>query len=75
MATDRKVFSMRLPPNDYAKLRALSAKNKRSMAAELEYILEQYFEKYELQNGQVFFDNGIKNHQIGNNNLFVNSNS
>jgi len=41
----RQVFTMRLPPDDYEKLKTLSKKNKRSMAAELEYILEMYFEK------------------------------
>lgn len=79
MAIKRQVFTMRLPPNDYEKLKALSAKNKRSMAAELEYILEMYFEQYELQNGIISVkekfnsNSSIKNNQIGNNNLFVNN--
>ena len=77
--TIRQVFTMRLPPDDYEKLKTLSKKNKRSMAAELEYILEMYFEKYELQNGIIFVEekannrSPVNNNQIGNNNLFVNN--
>ena len=79
MAIKRQVFTMRLPPDDYEKLKTLSKKNKRSMAAELEYILEMYFEKYELQNGIIFVEekadnrSPVNNNQIGNNNLFVNN--
>ena len=52
----KQVFTMRLPPDDYEKLKTLSKKNKRSMAAELEYIIEMYSEKYELQNGIIFIE-------------------
>lgn len=73
MTTERKNFTMRLLSNNYAKLKNLSKKNKRSMAAELEYILEQYFESYELQNGQISSEmsnktkTSVNNHQVGNN--------
>lgn len=76
---ERKTFTMRLPVEDYDKLKILSKKNKRSMASELEFILEMYFEKYELQNGKVITEKDtappVSNNQVGNNNLFVNSNN
>lgn len=75
MTAERKTFTMRLPVEDYDKLKILSKKNKRSMASELEFILEMYFEKYELQNGKVITEKDtappVSNNQVGNNNLFI----
>ena len=73
MTNDRSSFTMRLPTSDYGKLKVLAKKNKRSMAAELEYILEQYFEHYELQNGIIKSSIPVTNNQVGNDNLFVNN--
>ena len=52
MATDKKAFTMRLEPQNYEKFLAISKKNRRSMAAELELLVEHYIENYETQNGQ-----------------------
>ena len=75
MANDRKAFSVRMEPINYDKLNTLARRNKRSMAMELEYIVEQYFEGYESQYGQITPDakGGISNQQVGNNISFVNS--
>ena len=53
MATDKKAFTMRLEPHNYEKFMSISKKNHRSMAAELELLVEKYIEKYEKQNGQI----------------------
>lgn len=76
MASNKKAFTMRLEPQNYEKFAAISKKNKRSMAAELELIVEQYIGNYESQNGQiplaaeknkVVFNNQV----LGNNNFQV----
>ena len=53
MATDKKAFTMRLESHNYEKFMSISKKNRRSMAAELELLVEQYIENYESQNGQI----------------------
>ena len=53
MATGKKAFTMRLESHNYEKFMSISKKNRRSMAAELELLVEQYIEKYEKQNGQI----------------------
>lgn len=53
MGSDKKAFSVRMEIENYTKLNAISKKNKRSMAMELEYIVEKYFEWYELQYGPI----------------------
>lgn len=75
MAGDRKAFSVRMEPNNYDKLNTLARRNKRSMAMELEYIVEQYFDGYESQYGQITPDanGGINNQQVGNNISFISS--
>lgn len=75
MTTNKKAFTMRMQANNYEKLRTLARKNKRSMAMELEYIIEQYFSNYEAQNGEIPVEGDraqINNRQIGNNNFFIN---
>ena len=53
MATEKKAFTMRLEPQNYEKFTVISKKNRRSMAAELELLVEQYIENYETQNGKI----------------------
>ena len=78
MSANKKAFTMRLEPQNYEKFMTISRKNRRSMAAELELVVEQYIGNYELQNGTIPLsvdDNqntAIVNNQIGNNNNFVN---
>lgn len=78
MTTNKKAFTMRLDWQNYEKFVAISKKNRRSMAAELELIVEQYIAKYESQNGQILLtvdenqkNSAVFNNQFGNNNLQV----
>ena len=77
-ATNKKAFTMRLDWQNYEKFVAISKKNRRSMAAELELLVEQYIAKYESQNGQILLtvdenqkNSAVFNNQFGNNNLQV----
>lgn len=75
MTNDKKSFTMRIEPDNYVKLNTLAKRNKRSMAKELEFIIEWYFNGYESQYGQITPDasGGIKNQQVGNNISFISS--
>ena len=41
MATDKRQFTMRMQPENYDKIKVIAARNKRSIAAQIEYLLEQ----------------------------------
>ncbi len=69
---------MRLDWQNYEKFVVISKKNRRSMAAELELLVEQYISNYELQNGQILLavdetqkNSAVVNNQFGDHNLQV----
>lgn len=78
MATDKRQFTMRMQQENFDKIRVISAINKRSMAMQIEYLLEKCIADYELQNGKIpLADEPTKVVQKivgGNNNLNVNGN-
>ncbi len=78
MATNKKAFTMRLDWQNYEKFVVISKKNRRSMAAELELLVEQYISNYESQNGQILLavdetqkNSAVVNNQFGDHNLQV----
>ena len=69
---------MRLDWQNYEKFVVISKKNRRSMVAELELLVEQYILNYESQNGQILLavdetqkNSAVVNNQFGNHNLQV----
>lgn len=53
MATNKRVFTLRLQDNNFEKIKAIAEKSKRSIAMQIEYILEQYIDRYEKENGDI----------------------
>lgn len=53
MATQKAAFTMRMQPKNLDKIKVLAAINKRSMAMQIEYLIEQYIKSYEKQNGEI----------------------
>ncbi|MCM3268811.1 hypothetical protein [Paenibacillus elgii] len=53
MATNKKVFTLRLEENNFEKIKIIAEKNKRSIAMQIEYLIEQHIEKYEEENGSI----------------------
>ncbi|WP_157244021.1 Arc family DNA-binding protein [Paenibacillus elgii] len=53
MATNKKVFTLRLNENNFEKIKIIAEKNKRSIAMQIEYLIEQHIEKYEEENGSI----------------------
>lgn len=53
MGVQAYVYSLRLEPQNMAKLRVTAKKNGRSVNKEIEIIVQQYLEKYEQENGPI----------------------
>ena len=53
MATDKRVFTLRLAEENFEKIKYIAGKNKRSIAMQIEYLIEQYVEEYEEKNGSI----------------------
>ena len=55
MATDKRQYTKRMQPENYDKIRVIAAKNKRSVAMQIEYLLEQCIAEYESSYGKITF--------------------
>lgn len=53
MATDKKVFTLRMRGETYEKVRFLAYIERRSVAMEIEHIINEYAKTYEEKNGQI----------------------
>lgn len=53
MATNKRPFTMRMQPENFDKIRVIAALNKRSMAMQIEYLLEQCIADYEASHGAI----------------------
>ena len=53
MATDKRQFTMRMQPENYDKIRVIAAINKRSIAMQIEFLLEQCIADYEAKHGRI----------------------
>lgn len=53
MATDKRAFTMRMNPENFEKIKFIAADNKRSIAMQIEYLIEECIQSYELQNGPI----------------------
>ena len=54
MVTSKIQTGLRINEVLYAKIRYLSAKEQRSLNNMIEYVLQQYIEQYEKDNGDIF---------------------
>lgn len=53
MATNKRPFTMRMQPENFDKIRVIAAINKRSVAMQIEYLLEQCIAEFEASNGKI----------------------
>ena len=53
MATNKIQTGLRINENTYAKIRYLCTKEQRSLNNMIEYVLQQYVEQYEKENGTI----------------------
>jgi len=53
VATDKRQFTLRLKDENFEKIKVIAKKNKRSIAMEIEYVLEQHIADYEKKHGPI----------------------
>ncbi|WP_182185524.1 Arc family DNA-binding protein [Pectinatus frisingensis] len=53
MATDKRQFTLRLQDENFQKVKRIAEKERRSIAMEIEFIIEQYIAKFEKENGKI----------------------
>lgn len=53
MATDKRAFTMRMQPENFSKIKYISEQNKRSIAMQIEYLIEKCIADYENENGKI----------------------
>ena len=57
MATKKRPILIRVQPINYQKLKAIADQNSRSISNQLEYLMVQFINKYEKENGAIPPDN------------------
>ena len=53
MATDKRQFTMRMTESNFDKIRIVAAYNKRSIAMQIEHIIEQAIHDHEAKHGEI----------------------
>ena len=78
MATDKRQFTMRMQPENFDKIRVIAAINKRSVAMQIEYLLEKCIAEYESAHGVIPLAGApvtaVQKNVGGENNLNINGN-
>lgn len=58
MASDKRVFTLRLDDELYNKLKYIADKNKRSMNGQIEFLAEKCVDEFERENGEIKIKEG-----------------
>lgn len=53
MATDKRQFTLRLSSENFEKIKYIAQVNKRSIAMQIEYLIEQAVNEYEQKHGKI----------------------
>lgn len=53
MSTEKRQFTMRMQPKNFDKIKVIAAMNKRSMAMQIEYLIEEAIAKHERAYGEI----------------------
>lgn len=53
MATDKRAFTMRMQPYNFEKIKHISEFNKRSIAMQIEFLIETCITDFEKEHGQI----------------------
>ncbi|WP_041668458.1 hypothetical protein [Acetobacterium woodii] len=53
MATEKKSFTMRMQPDNFEKIKYISEHNKRSIAMQIEFLIEACISDFESQHGSI----------------------
>ena len=53
MATDKRAFTMRMQPENFETIKYVSEVNKRSIAMQIEFLIEKCIAEYEKEHGTI----------------------
>jgi len=53
MATNKRQFTLRLSDENFEKIKRIADVNKRSIAMQIEYLIEKHIERWEKENGKI----------------------
>ena len=53
MATDKRAFTMRMQPQNFSKIKFIAEQNKRSIAMQIEFLIENCISEYESEHGAI----------------------
>lgn len=53
MATDKRQFTLRLSEENFEKIKYIAGVNKRSIAMQIEFLIEQYIKRWEDEHGEI----------------------
>jgi len=53
MATDKRAFTMRMQPENFEKIKRIAEENKRSIAMQIEFLIESCITEYERRHGKI----------------------
>ncbi|WP_368490736.1 Arc family DNA-binding protein [Clostridium sp. BJN0013] len=53
MATNKRVFTLRLQEENFEKIKYISDRNKRSISMQIEYLVEECIRNFEEENGNI----------------------
>lgn len=53
MATDKRPFTLRMQQYNFDKIKYISESNKRSIAMQIEYLIEQEIKRFEKEYGEI----------------------
>ena len=57
MATDKRAFTMRMQPENFEKIKFIAEANKRSIAMQIEFLIEECVSDYETKHGMISVQN------------------
>jgi len=53
MATNKRQFTLRLSEENFNKIKYIAVESKRSIAMEIEFLIEQYINEWEAKHGKI----------------------
>ena len=57
MATDKRAFTMRMQPENFEKIKFIAEHNKRSIAMQIEFLIEHCIAEFENEYGKIAIEN------------------
>lgn len=74
MKKEKQAFTVRLPKQDFLKIKTIAEIDKRTLQMQIEFVVSQFIKKYENENGTISLINNSINIDNSGNGNYVNIN-